>query len=223
MHFRRVVPKGRPSQGGASKVPAMPLRAPRLPEVSLHLETFVVVALLALSAAPAAAETVQYTFVGTIGTVSDGTGGTLDLTKGFAVGQPATIVVTVERSTPGYSLVDAMHYLDCVTEWSFAIGWYVRLSAPPYNPASVFVTNDFDDPGWGLIDRYTLLVTQPYGPPRSVPRISTTFWSDCSTTGGRRSPTIRCRASCRTRRSSTAPPSPCSSRTRKFLASSRAS
>jgi hypothetical protein len=58
-------------------------------------------ALLAIHDVPAGAETVQHTFAGTVVQVTDGTGGSLDMTPHFQVGRSARSSWSSSALRPG--------------------------------------------------------------------------------------------------------------------------
>ncbi|MGH7724624.1 MAG: hypothetical protein ACREOU_04275 [Candidatus Eiseniibacteriota bacterium] len=96
---------------------------------------------------PAAAELVQHTYTGTVNTVTDGTGGTVDMTGTFSNGQSVTFVMTLERSTGGFKGEGGTLYLNAVTAFTFSIGSY-NGTLGVANQSNNLVTDDYDaNPG----------------------------------------------------------------------------
>jgi hypothetical protein len=94
-----------------------------------------------LSPPRAGAEPVTHRFVGQLTTITNGSGGMLDLTGLFTLGQAVTLDCTVERATTGVDQ-DAYvtSYSDAVTDVAFSIGGWSGGSAP--STSTVTVTND---------------------------------------------------------------------------------
>jgi len=93
----------------------------------------------------ASAEPVTHQFVGQITTITNGTGGLLDLTGVFTMGAAVTLDVTIERGTPPVP-VDAYvtGYTDPITLIAFSIGSWSGGSAPTISGATV--TNNAPSP-----------------------------------------------------------------------------
>ena len=114
----------------------------------------------------AAAERVQHTFTGVVTSVTDGTGGTVDLTGTFAIGQTFTLVTMIERETNGNVFTPGeLFYLDAVTQWSLVIGPYTRVPGPAVNLSGIGLWNDVTGLNGEDYDRYELTIPQPYALP----------------------------------------------------------
>jgi hypothetical protein len=113
-----------------------------------------ILALSSFHASAVEAEPVRYEFTGVVDLVSDGTGGSLDLTSAFVPGQAMTFVATVERSTTGYPLGDGTFYLDAITQWSITSGGYVRVLGPAVSSSGIYLENG----------QCELQIPQPYSP-----------------------------------------------------------
>lgn len=88
-------------------------------------------ALSALLSIPAGAEIVQHTYSGVVTTVTNGSGGSLDLTGTFSAGQPVMIAISIERTIHGIPYENGgTIYLSAITGWTFSIGSYVCPPGP---------------------------------------------------------------------------------------------
>ena len=129
-----------------------------------------------LLASVATAEPVRHTFTGTVTIVSDGVGGTLDLTGTFSSGQSVTIAIEIERSTKGIPIDPSVYYVDAVTALAFSVGSYTRPHGPPATTSGIVVADDADTAppeltGSGrvaagtLIDYMNVVIPSPGSPP----------------------------------------------------------
>jgi len=132
---------------------------------------------VALFGPPVMAEPVTYTFTGVVTSVTNGSNGTLNLTRVFANGQSTVFSITVERDIQGIfdGAFGTTVYLSPIYSWTFSIGPYVcplgpngiteiwvgndRPPPPPLNPAGL---------AGSVVDFYYVDISSPNGPTLTV-------------------------------------------------------
>ena len=121
-----------------------------------HFRALALVAVV-LAAPQAWAETVTYHFTGQLTTITNGSGGTADLTGIFSLGQPVTLEYTIERSTPAEPQdPHTSGYTGAITALSFSIGSWSGSGTPGYSFTTVL--NDEPSPVSGVYDEYSAQV-----------------------------------------------------------------
>jgi hypothetical protein len=120
--------------------------SPVLPAV---VRTALVLVALVSAAPRAEALPVTHQFTGTLTTITDGSGVTLDLRGVFTMGAPVTLDVTFERDTPPV-IQDAYvtAYVNPITNIDFSISSWSGSGAPGSSNATV--TNNAPSPGLTL-------------------------------------------------------------------------
>ena len=99
-----------------------------------------------LSAPPARAEQVTHQFTGQLTTITDGSGGRLDLRSAFSLGDAVTLDYTIERDTPSSEQDTYTYgYTDGISQLSFSIGAWSGSGTPGYSLMTV--TDNAPNPG----------------------------------------------------------------------------
>jgi len=93
---------------------------------------------LTFAAPRAQAELVSHHFTGQLTTISNGSGGLLDLTGLFTIGQAVTLDYTIERDTPPEAQDPyTSGYTGAITSLAFAIGSWAGSGTPAYSFTTV--------------------------------------------------------------------------------------
>ena len=123
---------------------------------NLHRRLALAFVALLLVAPRAQAETVTHQFTGQLTTITNGSGGLLDLTGVFTPGQAVTLDYTIERATPPVQQDPyTSAYSDAITALAFSVGTWSGSGTPAYSNTTV----SDNVPSPGLRFPQTLAVT----------------------------------------------------------------
>ena len=115
----------------------------RLSRARVGVMTSALAALLLCFASSVRAELVQYEFTGVVSRID----GDLDVSKHITLGQPATLVFNVERSTAPYPDPPyGASYVNAIQSMSFAFGSYIQIAIPAEYGGTLAIHDNYYDP-----------------------------------------------------------------------------